>query len=88
MGGKHLKHVPLLTCLIYLSAKGVLMVSSIYMPKSPYKTLISLSLVSQVLQRFKSPIEFGTKNALSGQFWAKIKIKTVVIFEISTIESV
>ena len=30
--------------------------------------------------------KFGTKNALFGYFWARIKKKTIVIFEIRTLE--
>ena len=41
-GDKNFKHVPLLTCLIYFSRKGVYMLLPIYMPKSPRETLISL----------------------------------------------
>ena len=32
--------------------------------------------------------KFGTKNALFGYIWARIKKKTIVIFEISTLKFV
>ena len=44
-GDKYFKHVPLLTYLIYFSPKGVYMVGLTYVIESPYRTLISLSLV-------------------------------------------
>ena len=53
-GDKHFKHVLPLTYLMCFSPKGAYMVGPIYMPKSPQRTLISLSLVLN--QRFKSPI--------------------------------
>ena len=53
-GDEHFKHVPPLTHLICFSPKGAYMVGPIYMPKSPQRTLISLSLVLN--QCFKSPI--------------------------------
>ena len=55
-GDKHFKHVPLLTYLICISRKGVYMVGSIYMPKPPPGTLISISLVLN--WHFKSPIRW------------------------------
>ena len=53
-GEKYFKHVSLLTYLIYFSPKGVYMAGSIYVLRSPHRTLISFSLVLN--QRFKSPI--------------------------------
>ena len=53
-GDKYFKHVPLLTNLTYFSPKGVYMAGPIYMPRSPCRTLICLSLVLN--QRFKNPI--------------------------------
>ena len=44
-GDKYFKHVPPLTYLIYFSRKGLCIVGSVYMPKSPQGTLISLSPV-------------------------------------------
>ena len=40
-GDKYLKHVPLLTYLIYFSPKGVYMVGPIYVLESPHRALIS-----------------------------------------------
>ena len=53
-GDKHCKHVPPLTYLIYLSPLGVCILGSIYMSKSPLRTLINFPLVLN--QHFKSPI--------------------------------
>ena len=55
-GDQHFKHVPRLTYLIYFSPKGKYTVGSIYMPKFPQGTLISLSMVWN--QRFTRPICF------------------------------
>ena len=44
-GDKYFKHVPPLTYLIYFSPKGLCIVGSVYMSKSPQGTLISLSPV-------------------------------------------
>ena len=51
-GNKYFKHVLLLTCLIYVSPKGVYMVGPIYVLQSPHRTLISLPMVlNQCLKR-------------------------------------
>ena len=54
MSNKYFKHVPLLTCLIYFSSKGLYMVAYIYVLEPPHRALISLSLFLN--QYFKSPM--------------------------------
>ena len=53
-GDKYFKHVPPPTYLIYLSPKGVYIVGSIYVLRTPHGTLNCPSLVLN--QHFKSPV--------------------------------
>ena len=53
-GGKHFKHVPPPTYLIYFSPKGVYAVGSIYVFRTPHGTLNCPSLVLN--QHFNSPV--------------------------------
>ena len=46
-----------------------------------------ICIIAKFLEETKMP-KFGTKNALFGYFWTKIIKKTIVIFEISTLEFV